>query len=494
MDLLFIAIALLVAYFLISTLHRFKFSNLPPTVFPDIPIIGHLYLLKKPLFKTLAKVSAKHGPIVFLRFGSRNVLLVSSTSVTEEIFTKNDVIFANRPRWLYGKIFGVNYSHLAWTPYGDHWRNLRRLATMDLLSTHRLNEFHDIRADEGRLTIEKLFHECSLPVNLFTIFNELTLNVMMRMICGKRYFGGVLEDEGKEFHGIVKEMFEIGGLSNLEDHLPFLKWFGVNAIEKKMIALQKKRESFFQRLILELRKEYNNNKKGNNMIEMLFKLQETDPKYYTDQLIRSFVLNLLAAGTDTSATTMEWAFSLLLNNPHVLKKAQKEIDNHVGSGRFLDESDLTSLPYLRCIVNETLRMYPPAPLLLPHESAKDSVIGGYHIPRGTMLLVNQWVIHHDPNLWIDPETFNPERFQGTEGTRYGFKFQPFGSGRRMCPGDGMAMRMIPLTLGLLIQCFDWERISDELVDMTVGHGLTLPKAQPLNAKCTPRSVTRNLLS
>ncbi|PWA42452.1 cytochrome P450-like protein [Artemisia annua] len=460
MDPLFIAIALLIASFLISTLHKHKFSNLPPTVFPDIPIIGHLYLLKKPLFKTLAKVSAKHGPIVFLRFGSRNVLLVSSPSTAEEIFTKNDVIFAIRPRWLYGKIFGCNYSHLAWAPYGDHWRNLRRLATMEILSTQRLNEFHNIRADEGRLTIEKLFYECSSPVYLYTIFNELTLNVMMRMISGKRYFGGVLEDEGKEFYGIVKEMFLIGGLSNLEDHLPFLRCLGFNGVEKKMIALQKKRETFFQGLIVELRKE-TNNKKGNTMIEMLFKLQETDPEYYTDQLIRSFVLNLLAAGTDTSATIMEWAFSLLLNHPHVLNKAQKEIDNHVGKDRLLDESDLASLPYLRC---------------------------------GTMLLVNQWVIHHDPNLWTGPETFNPERFQGTESTRHGFKFQPFGSGRRTCPGEGMRLRMVGLTLGLLIQCFDWERINEELVDMSVGHGLTLPKAQPLNGKCTPRSMTRNLLS
>ncbi|GKE35224.1 cytochrome P450 [Tanacetum coccineum] len=255
---------------------------------------------------------------------------------------------------------------------------------------------------------------------------------MMRMISGKRYFGVILEDGGKEFHGIVKEMFLIGGLSNLEDHLPFLRWLGVNGVEKKMIDLQKKRETFFQGLIVELTKETSNNKKGNTMIEMLFKLQETDPEYYTDQLIRSFVLNLLAAGADTSAITMEWAFSLL---------AQPST-------------------YSRW----------------------------YHATRQSM------GHNHDPNLWSHPETFNPERFQGTEGTRHGFKFQPFGSGRRICPGDGMALRMVGLTLGLLIQCFDWERISEELVDMSVGHGLTLPKAQPLIGKCTPRSMTRNLLS
>ncbi|KAL8265353.1 hypothetical protein R6Q59_023483 [Mikania micrantha] len=111
-------------------------------------------------------------------------------------------------------------------------------------------------------------------------------------------------------------------------------------------------------------------------------------------------------------------------------------------------------------------MYPPGPLLVPHESPDDCVVGGYHIPRGTMLLVNQCAIHHDPNLWSDPEMFCPERFKGLEGkSRDRFRFMPFGFGRRSCPAEGLAMRMIGLTLGLLIQCFDWERISDEMVDM-----------------------------
>ncbi|KAI3785437.1 hypothetical protein L1987_44555 [Smallanthus sonchifolius] len=204
--------------------------------------------------------------------------------------------------------------------------------------------------------------------------------------------------------------------------------------------------------------------------------------------------NLLTAGTDTSTATVEWAFSLLLNHKHVLQKARDEIDIHVGENRLVDEPDMANLPYLLCIVNETLRMYPPGPLLVPHESSDDCVVGGYHIPRGTMLLVNQWAIHHDPDLWADPEMFYPERFEGLEGrTRDGFRFMPFGSGRRSYPGEGLAVLMIGLTLGLLIQCFDWERISEEMVDMSEGPGLTMPKAQPLVAKCTPRPVTHYLM-
>ncbi|KAL8252152.1 hypothetical protein R6Q59_035845 [Mikania micrantha] len=109
---------------------------------------------------------------------------------------------------------------------------------------------------------------------------------------------------------------------------------------------------------------------------------------------------------------MEWAMSLLVNHPHILKKAQAEIDRVIGNNRLVDESDITNLPYLRCIIKETLRLYPPAPLLIPHESSEDCVIMGYNIPRGTMLLVNQWAIHCDPKLWNEPKRFKPERLKG----------------------------------------------------------------------------------
>nr|GEY17552.1 cytochrome P450 [Tanacetum cinerariifolium] len=495
MDYILITITLSIASYLFANHIYRKYSNLPPTIFPCIPIIGHLHLIKNPLCRTLAKISAKHGPILLLRFGSRKVLLVSTPSLSEECFTKNDVIFANRPRLLYGKILGSNYTNLCTASYGDHWRKLRRIANAEIFSSFRLNELHEVRADEGRLLIRKLATECSSPANMKKTFHEMTLNVMMRMIFGKRYYCSDMKEEGKKFQEISKETFLVGDASNLGDHLPFLNWFGVRGVEKRMVALQKKRNAFFQGVIEEYRKgklDEVENKKHKTMMEVLLQLQENEPKYYTDDLIKTFLL--VRSCTDTSSGTMEWAFALLLNHPHVLKKAQNEIDSHVGKERFVDESDMANLPYLRCIVNETLRLYPAGPVLVPHESSEECTVGGYHIPQGTMLLVNQWAMHHDPDLWSDPESFQPERFEGIEGARDGFRFMPFGFGRRCCPGEGLATRIMGLTVGLLIQCFDWERPDEEMVDMTEGRGITLPKAQPLIAKYKPRQMMSNLIS
>lgn len=203
---------------------------------------------------------------------------------------------------------------------------------------------------------------------------------------------------------------------------------------------------------------------------------------------------MLSAGSDTTAGTMEWVLSLLLNNPESLKKTQEEIDDHTGKSRLINDSDLPHLPYLEGVILETFRVCPVAPVLVPHESSEECRIGGFRVPRGTMVLVNMWAIHNDPKLWEEPRKFKPERFLEMEREREGFVLMPFGYGRRGCPGEKLAMRVIGLTLGLLIQCFEWERNGEEMVDMTEGPGLTMPKAQPLLAKCKPRQEMLTLIS
>ncbi|XP_022716967.1 isoflavone 2'-hydroxylase-like [Durio zibethinus] len=498
---MFLQILLFLALYSI-TIHLFhKFQNHPPIPFPSLPLIGHLYLvLKKPLHRSLGKISRKHGPILLLHFGSRPVLLVSSPLAAEECFTKNDVVFANRPLLIFGKHLGYNHTSLTWGSYGDKWRNLRRISSLELLSTNSLQLFCVVRLDEVRLLLRKLFKDQHRTVDLKCAFFELMLNLMMRMLAGKRYYGDNIAEveEASRFREILRESFLLSAASNMVDFVPMLKW--VDKSEKRMINLHKKRETFTQELIEEQRRKMNDGKsslatdKKKNMIEILLSLQEEEPENFNDETIRSLMMVLLLAGTDTSVGTMEWAMSFLLNHPEVLKKAQTEVDKVVGHGRLVEESDLANLPYLHCIISETLRMKPPGPLLMPHESSKDCVVGGYRIPRGTMLLVNTWAIHNDPNNWVEPTKFKPERFEGLDGSKTEFKVMPFGSGRRGCPGEGLAMRMVGLTLGSLIQCFEWERVSKEMVDLMEAPGLTMPKAQPLQAKCRPRQHFLTCLS
>ncbi|KAK1317089.1 Isoflavone 2'-hydroxylase [Acorus calamus] len=476
----------------------------PPPSPPSLPLIGHLHLFKKPLHRTLSALSLKYGPVLSLRFGTRPVLVVSSSSAAEECFTKNDIAFANRPRFLSAKILGYNYTVQGAAPYGDHWRNIRRFTTVGVFSTARVNSFSPIRSAEVRSIVKSFFSSRSIDggftkVELKSVFFDLAFNVVMEMISGKKFHGeGATgsHEEVEEFREIVEESFRFAGASNLGDFMPILNW--VMGLEKRLLRLHKRRDAFFEKLIEEHRLKRKSGdvsegvEKRETIIDVMLTLQESDAEYYTDTIIKGVIASLLTAGTDTTAVTTEWALSHLLNNPETLKKAKDEIDMVVGHDHMLEESSLPKLPYLHDIISETLRLCPAGPLLVPHESREECTVGGYYVPPETMLLVNAWAIHRDPSLWEEPTNFKPERFQG--GAAEGYKMIPFGSGRRRCPGEGLAMRLLGLTLGTLIQCFEWKRIGEEEVDMMEGPGLTMPKDKPLEAMYRPWPSMIDVLS
>ncbi|KAL8477003.1 hypothetical protein ACS0TY_029343 [Phlomoides rotata] len=480
--------------FLIITLNYSSTkTKLPPAPFPPLPLLGHLHLLKFPLHRTCHSLSLKLGPIFSLRLGTRLTVVVSSPAIVEECFTKNDIVLANRPRFIAAKYIGYNYASLAAAPYGDYWRELRRLTTVEVFSNARLNSFQFIRHDEVKLMLKKLCRNSdqnSGRVELRPLLSELTFNNIMRMVCGKRYFGVDKDnddEESKEIREVIKEAITYGGVSNPVDFFPVLRWIDYKDVEKNLSRITRRMDGFLQGLIDSNRR----NKDGSTMIHHLLSLQESEPEYYTDVVIKSIIMVMLLAGTDTSWVTIEWGMSALLNHPEKLEKAREELNNIVGNNRVVNESDIHKLPYLQNIISETMRLFPAAPLLVPHEASADLKVAGYDIPRGTILLVNAWAIHRDPTVWEDPTTFKPERFEGGE---FGpSKFLPFGMGRRSCPGIGLAQRVVSLTIASLIQCFDWQRIDDGLVDMGEGKtGISIHKNIPLVISCKARDVLQTL--
>jgi cytochrome P450 len=145
---------------------------------------------------------------------------------------------------------------------------------------------------------------------------------------------------------------------------------------------------------------------------------------------------VFGAGTDTSSTTIEWAMSELMKNPRVRKKAQSEIRETFKEKKRIYESDLDKLSYFKSVIKETMRLHPPAPLLLPRECREACNIGGYEIPLKTKVIVNAWALGRDPKYWYDADKFIPERFDDTSfdfnKTNNSFEYTPFGAGRRMC--------------------------------------------------------------
>ncbi|XP_021724290.1 cytochrome P450 81D11-like [Chenopodium quinoa] len=451
-----------------------KDKNLPPSP-PSSPIWGHLHLLKPPFHKILLTLSERYGPIFSLRLGFQPLLVVSSLSAVEECLNRNDIVFADRPKFIVGEVLGYNSSILIWSPYGDHWRNLRRIGVLTMFSVRKLNEASPTRKAEIHNMILDLLTESeggTQKVNLNKIFNKVAHNFVMWVVNGKPWDNMDLTPPSS---------------MTMCDFFPILRWVGFGGIEKNLKKLWKKRDEYLQNLLDECRESIRRGSScgeevvTKNLIEQLLDLQEAEPDCYTDEFIKSFILMQLLSGSETTIQTLEWAMSNLINNPKIIAKAREEIDLIVGKGRLVNESDVPKLSYIRWIMYETLRLFPPAPLLFPHYSSKDCTIGGFHVKKGTMLYVNAWAIQRDPSLWDEPNVFKPERFAYEIE---GYKFLPFGIGRRSCPGSAFAIRNITLTLATLIQCFDWEAPKDGLVDLTVKSGVNIgPKEKPLEAIC-----------
>jgi len=203
--------------------------------------------------------------------------------------------------------------------------------------------------------------------------------------------------------------------------------------------------------------------------------------------------DMIAAATETTAVTLEWALAELARNPRVMAKLQDEIARVAGNSEqvtAIGDAELNRMVYLRAVVKEVFRLRPPVPLLLPRESMTAAAVQGgrYEIPAKTALLVNAWAIGRDPAAWDAPEEFRPERFlAGSEakavdlrGTDY--QLLPFGAGRRICPGISFALAGLELALASLLRHFDWELPSGKRpadLDMVEAPGLSTPPRVPL---------------
>ncbi|XP_040380822.1 cytochrome P450 81Q32-like [Oryza brachyantha] len=477
----------------------------------SLPLLGHFHLLRKPYHVTLAALGT--APLVTLRLGARRTLLVSTYAAAEECFTTHDVALAGRPQLLAGKHVGYGHTTLVWLHYGDRWRNLRRVLVVELFSAARLAALAADRRAEAVSLVRNILRDVSgappspssssscTVITFRPRFFEMVFNVLMRSLTAHRHGAG---GDVARFEHLVEETFAVSGTLGLSDFFPGLWWVDrLRGVEAKTANLAAAHDAFITDIIdghKRMRDAGVGDGGKRSTIDVLLRLQESDPKNYTDTVIKGLVLIILAAGTDTTTVTTEWLMAALLKHPEVFRRVRDEIDATVGTGRLVEEADITNLPYLQCVVKETLRLYPPAPIVPAHEAMEDCTVGGVHVRRGTMVVANLYAIHRDAEVWDAPEEFRPERFLDDVGGAAAATARavpvlptlPFGIGRRRCPGEAMATRIVFMAVAALVQCFDWDAAG--AIDMAEGDGLTVPMATPLAAACRPREFVHGMLS
>lgn len=463
-----------------------KSRKVPPG--PEkIPIIGNLHQVGKLPHRSLQKLSETYGDLMFLQLGSVPALVVSSAARARDIFKNHDLAISGRPTIYPMKKIAYNLSSVSTAPYGDYWREARKIMVLELMTPKRVDSFRHIRAEEVARMIERVATAATepTPLDLSSVVFALSNTVVSRAAFGTT--NNVVVDDFQRIFGQVQHL---SGEIRVADFFPRLGWINkINGVDRRVDDIFRDLDSFFNKLIDEHRHRTlsDANTTHEDIIDVLLRLQKDSRQTIriTNQQLKGVLLDIFVAGTDTSAATIVWTMAELIRNPSVKEKAQQEVREIANGKAKVEETDLPKLKFLKQVIKESFRLHPPAPLLVPRETTELCIIDGkYEIPAKTRVFFNASAMSRDPRVWEKPTEFLPERFENSQVDFRGqhFELLPFGAGRRGCPGIGFSIPVVELALANLLFCFDWklpEGISAEDVDMEEAVGITMHKNTPL---------------
>ncbi|KAL9166501.1 hypothetical protein ABFS82_05G033600 [Erythranthe guttata] len=467
-------------------------KNLPPGPNP-LPLIGSLHLLGDQPHKSLTRLSKIYGPIMHLRLGFVHTVLVSSAAMAKEVMQNHDLVFSGRTVPDAIRAHDHSSYSVIWLPVAARWRSLRKTINSNIFSGNSLEGNRQLRHKK----VEELIEYCRTNSQSGTAVDvggaafRTSLNILSNTIFS-RDLTDPFSDSSKEFKELIWNMMVEAGKPNLVDFFPLLRKFDLQGIRRRMTVHFGKVIDLFSDLIderLEKMKSGEYDPTG-DVIDVLLAAGEKNPEEIDRIHIERMCLDLFAAGTETTSSTVEWAMAEALKNPETMKRAKAELAEVIGAGKIVDEADIPRLPYLRCMLKETLRIHPPAPFLIPRRAERDVVVCGYTVPENSQVFVNAWAIGRDPEIWEEPLVFKPERFLESEVDFRGrdFELVPFGSGRRICPGLPLAARVLPVVVGSLLNSFDWKiegGVTAAELNMDEKFGITLQRAHPLRAVPVP---------
>ncbi|PIN10515.1 Cytochrome P450 CYP2 subfamily [Handroanthus impetiginosus] len=469
--------------FFIIFLHKWRstpLKNLPPSP-KKLPIIGNLHQLGQYPHRSLYSLSKHYGPLMLLHFGRVPILVVSSADAAREIMKNQDLIFSNRPKLSIPDRLIYGSKDVAFSPYGNYWREVRSICVLQLLSNKRVQSYRSVREEETSIMVEKIrqMGSSSLVVNLSDMFVSVSNDVTCRVALGRKY-----GEDGK-FKKFLGEFMELLGVFSVRDYIPCLGW-----VDWKVAKLF---DEFLEGVIEEHRQQRKSDV-DLDFVDILldFQRENEGSSLAAADVIKAIIVDMFAAGTDTTSSVLEWAMAELIENPKTLKVLQDEVREVARGKDEITEDDLDKMHYLKAVIKESLRLHAPLPTLVPRQSTQDTKVLGYDVAAGTQVMINAWAIARDPSLWENPDEFHPERFLNIDIDFRGLNFEliPFGAGRRGCPGISFAMAIDELVLAKLVHKFNFRLPNgerEENLDMSEGNGITIHKKLPLLVVATQQA-------
>uniref|UniRef100_A0A0E0K0L2 Cytochrome P450 n=1 Tax=Oryza punctata TaxID=4537 RepID=A0A0E0K0L2_ORYPU len=468
--------------------------NLPPGPW-TLPVIGSIHhLASNPnTHRVLRALSEKHGPLMQLWLGEVPAVVASSPEAAREILKNQDLRFADRHITSTVATISFDASSIFFSPYGERWRQLRKLCMQELLTASRVRSFSRVREDEvarlvRELTVSAASDGAGVAVDLTERIGNFVNDVVMRCSVGSRcryrdeFLDALHEAKNQLTWLTVADLFPSSRLARMLGTAP-----------RKGLASRKR----IERVIADIVEEHEGYMDSGGdeaaagtkdcFLNVLLRLQKEGrtPIPITNEIIVVLLFDMFSGGSETSATVMVWIMTELIRWPRVMAKVQAEVRQALQGKVTITEDDIVGLNYLTMVIKETLRLHCPGPLLVPHRCRETCKVMGYDVLEGTCVFVNVWAMGRDPKYWEDPEEFKPERFENNDMDYKGntFEYLPFGSGRRICPGINFGIANMELPLASLLYHFDWKlpgEMASRDLDMQETPGMVAAKLTSLS--------------
>ncbi|KAH0504584.1 steroid 17-alpha-hydroxylase/17,20 lyase [Microtus ochrogaster] len=474
-----------------------------PKSLPFLPIVGSLPFLPRRghMHVNFFKLQERYGPIYSLYLGTTPTVIIGQYQLAKEVLVKKGKEFSGRPQMVTLSLLSDQGKGIAFADSNGAWQLHRKLA----LSTFGL--FRD-----GDQKLEKIIcQEASSLCDLLLTHNQESIDLsqplfmaVTNIICAICF--SISYENNDPILTTIKTFTEgiLDGLghNNLVDVFPWLTIFPNKTLDT-IKSYVKVRDEVLSR-ILENCKEKFSSDAISSLTDILIQAKMNADNNnsseaqastaFSDRHILSTVADIFGAGIETTVSVLRWIVAFLLHNPEVMKKIQKEIDQHIGFNCTPTFNDRNRLLMLEATIREVLRIRPVAPVLIPHKANIDSSIGEFTIPKDTHVIINLWALHHSEEEWEQPDEFLPERFLDPTGSHLvtpSLSYLPFGAGPRSCVGEVLARQELFLFMACLLQRFDLDVPDDGQLPSLEGDPKLVFLIHPFRVKLTVRQAWKD---
>ncbi|XP_035687382.1 cytochrome P450 2U1-like [Branchiostoma floridae] len=444
---------------LLTYLYLQRPRNLPPGP-RGWPLLGNIPMVAKSAFlpATLAELSKRYGDVMTIWMGRVPAIVLSGYETIRTALVKRAEDFSSRKIPPVATMAGRDKGVLL-APYGPHWKHQRKFALMTL------RDFgFGKRSLEGKITeetnalVQEILSYNGQPFDLKIMMQNAVSNIICSIV-----FGGRFEYGDPDFLRLIRLLNSVveakpSAIDRLEMIHPVFRCLRLIGTSKngKVMRMIQTLQQFCREQIEKHRLTFDPNDIRDFIDAFLLEQQrapeEQAREHFTDKQLQEVLMDLFVAGTETTATTTRWALLYMMLNPDIQEKVHQEIDSVLGqSAPSYAQRDL--LPYTTATLAEVQRINSIVPLVV-RGASRDTTFNGYNIPQEGRILINLWSVHMDPQLFPEPNTFQPERFLDKNGNFVKHEaLIPFSMGHRICLGEQLAKMELFMLFVSLMQRF-----------------------------------------